>query len=112
MKKKKALIFGISGQDGAYLSHFLLSKNYDVIGTSRDKSKKNLFRLHRLDIHKKVKVFRGEATDVKFCKKIIKKNISEIYYLAGESSVVKSFILLKVAEYFNTSSKIIDSELR
>ena len=91
MKKKKALIFGISGQDGAYLSHFLLSKNYDVIGTSRDKSKKNLFRLHRLDIHKKVKVFRGEATDVKFCKKIIKKNISEIYYLAGETSVVKSF---------------------
>ena len=47
--------------------------------------------MHRLDIHKKVKVFRGEATDVKFCKKIIKKNIREIYYLAGESSVVKSF---------------------
>ena len=40
MKRKKAIIFGISGQDGAYLSNFLLKKNYEVFGTTRNKSKK------------------------------------------------------------------------
>ena len=91
MRKKKALIFGISGQDGAYLSHFLLSKKYDVIGTTRNKSKKNLFRLHKLQIKHKIKILKGEVTDISFLNKIIKRNIDEIYYLAGESSVTKSF---------------------
>ena len=40
MKKKIALIFGVSGQDGAYLAHFLLSKNYNIIGITRNNSKK------------------------------------------------------------------------
>ena len=91
MKKKIALIFGISGQDGAYLAHFLLSKNYNVIGITRNNSKRNLFRLYKLNIQNKVKIIKGEATDYKFCYKIIKKKINEIYYLAGESSIVKSF---------------------
>ena len=52
--KKSALIFGISGQDGAYLAHFLLEKGYKVIGTTREKSKKNLLRLSKLGIFKKV----------------------------------------------------------
>ena len=91
MKKKNALIFGISGQDGAYLAHFLISKNYNVIGTTRDNKKKNLNRLIKLNIYKKVKIIKGQASDISFCKKIIKHNINEIYYLAGESSIVKSF---------------------
>ena len=91
MKKKSALIFGISGQDGAYLAHFLLSKNYNVIGITRNNSKKNLFRLYKLNIQNKVRIIKGEATDYKFCLKILKKKINEIYYLAGESSIVKSF---------------------
>ena len=91
MKKKNAIIFGISGQDGAYLSHFLLKKNYSVVGTSRNRSKKNFFRLKKLNIQKKVKIYKGVATDIKFCKKIINKKINEIYYLAGESSIIKSF---------------------
>ena len=45
MKKKNALIFGFSGQDGAYLAHLLISKNYNVIGTTRNDKKKNLNRL-------------------------------------------------------------------
>ena len=39
-KKKNALIFGVSGQDGAYLASYLLGKGYKVTGTTRDKSKK------------------------------------------------------------------------
>jgi GDPmannose 4,6-dehydratase len=89
--KKSALIFGISGQDGAYLAHFLLEKGYKVIGTTREKSKKNLLRLSKLGIFKKVNVYKGEATNNSFCKKIISSNINEIYYLAGDSSVVRSF---------------------
>ena len=46
--KKTAIIFGITGQDGAYLSHLLLQKGYKVIGTTRDRSSKNLHRLERL----------------------------------------------------------------
>ena len=91
MKKKNALIFGISGQDGAYLAHLLISKNYNVIGTTRNNKKKNLNRLLKLNIYKKVKIIKGQASDLGFCQKVLKKNIDEVYYLAGESSIVKSF---------------------
>ena len=92
MKRKKiAIVFGASGQDGAYLSAFLLNTGYKVIGTTRNRSKKNLWRLIKLEIFKKFKLHKGQATDIKFCKKIIKKNIKEIYYLAGDSSVTRSF---------------------
>ena len=90
-RKKTALIFGVSGQDGAYLSKFLLDKGYHIIGTTRNNSKKNLFRLIRLNIIKKIKIFKGEATNINFCNKIINNKINEIYYLAGDSSVVCSF---------------------
>ncbi len=52
--KKTAIIFGITGQDGAYLSYFLLQKGYKVIGTTRDRSSKNLYRLEKLKIKKKL----------------------------------------------------------
>ena len=89
--KKTAIIFGITGQDGAYLSHFLLEKGYQVIGTTRDRSRKNLYRLNRLNILKKINLIKGVATNLKFCEKILNRNINEIYYLAGDSSVLKSF---------------------
>lgn len=89
--KKTAIIFGITGQDGAYLSHFLLQKGYKVIGTTRDKSNKNLYRLEKLKIKKKITLLKGVATNLKFCEKILRRNINEIYYLAGDSSVIKSF---------------------
>ena len=93
MKKKTALIFGVSGQDGSYLSKLLLKKNYKVIGTTRSKSKKNLFRLTKLNILKKIRILKGTAKNNKFLEKIIKKNnINEIYYLAGDSSATDSFI--------------------
>ena len=43
--KKKALIFGVTGQDGAYLSKFLLKKNYIVHGVKRRSSSLNTFRI-------------------------------------------------------------------
>ena len=43
METKKALIFGVSGQDGAYLSKLLLNKNYKVFGVTRSKKNKKIF---------------------------------------------------------------------
>ena len=93
MKKKTALIFGISGQDGSYLAHLLLKKKYNVIGCTRKKSKKNLFRLKKLSIINKIKIIKATALNKKFLKNLLKKNknIKEIYYLAGDSSVLNSF---------------------
>jgi GDPmannose 4,6-dehydratase len=90
-KKKTAIIFGVSGQDGSYLSHFLYNKGYKVIGVTRNKSLKNLYRLKILDILKKINVIQGEASNLKFCKKILSSRIDEIYFLAGQSSVTESF---------------------
>jgi len=100
--KKTAIIFGITGQDGAYLSHFLLKKGYKVIGTTRNKSIKNLYRLKKLNIVNKVILLKGVATNSKFCEKILVKNISEIYYLAGDSSVIKSFETPEISLKSNT----------
>ena len=93
IKKKTALIFGISGQDGSYLAHFLLTKNYKVVGITRNNSLKNLFRLKRLRILNKVSIIKGTALNKKFLNKLLKKDtsIKEIYYFAGDSSVVNSF---------------------
>ena len=52
--KKKALITGISGQDGAYLAKFLLEKNYKIIGTDRRSARGNNWRLKRLGIINKI----------------------------------------------------------
>ena len=92
-KKKTSIIFGISGQDGSYLAHLLLKKKYKVIGVTRNRSKKNLFRLEKLKIINKINLIKGTAVNLKFLNNLIKKtpNIKEIYYLAGDSSVTKSF---------------------
>ena len=94
MKKKKikSLIFGISGQDGSYLSYFLINKGYDVCGTTRNNSKNNLKNLVRLGILKKVKIIKCNIIDFLGVKKLIKTTKpQEIYYLCGQSSVTKSF---------------------
>ncbi len=89
MKKKTALIFGINGQDGAYLTKKLIDKKYSVFGITR---KKRCTNLEKLGILKKVKLFCFS----KFCDeeiiKILKKNFTEIYFLAGQSSVRTSFV--------------------
>ena len=102
MKKKIALIFGITGQDGAYLAEFLLKKNYTVHGVKRRSSSFNTGRIDHLyqDPHEKKRKFilhYGDITDAISVSSII-KNIkpNEIYNLAAQSHVAVSF---EVPEY-------------
>ena len=92
MKKKIALIFGISGQDGAYLANFLLNKKYTVIGVTRKNSNQNLLKIKKLNIKKQLLIYENKKITKKFLKKILNrsKNINEIYYLSGETSPLKS----------------------
>ena len=69
MGKKKALIFGISGQDGAYLADLLLKKNYTVIGVTRNNTNNNLFRLIKLDIRKSIHIYTNNTLEPLFLKK-------------------------------------------
>ncbi len=92
MKKKKALITGIGGQDGSYLSEYLLSLGYEVYGMFRRHSvaENQNHRLH--SINNKVEGFYGDMLDYPSLSKIIKKvNPDEIYNLAAMSHVRISF---------------------
>ena len=71
--KIKSLIFGISGQDGSYLTDLLLSKKNEVYGTTRNNNKKNLKNLVRLKVLNKVKIIKCNIIDFLGVKKIIKK---------------------------------------
>ena len=101
MKKRKALIFGVTGQDGAYLSKFLLKKNYIVYGVKRRSSIINTQRID--DIYKDINyksnfvLLYGDLTDATSILNIIKKVAPhEIYNLAAQSHVKVSF---EVPEY-------------
>ena len=92
-RNKIAMIFGITGQDGSYLSHYLLKKKFKVIGITRSKKKKNLENLNRFSIVNKIKLIKINSLNQKKIDKIIRKNNpTQIYYLAGQSSVSYSFI--------------------
>ena len=89
---KKALICGISGQDGAYLAELLLKKGYIVIGTSRDIQANNFNKLEMLGIKKEVKLSSMIINDFRSVLKVIDYHMpDEIYNLAGQSSVAMSF---------------------
>ena len=92
MKNKKAIIFGVTGQDGPYLAELLLEKGYDVWGTSRDASKSNLINLKKLGIDKKINPVSVLNDDFQKLSNLINELLpDEIYYLAGQSSVGLSF---------------------
>ncbi|MBD1139662.1 GDP-mannose 4,6-dehydratase [Pelagibacterales bacterium SAG-MED38] len=101
-KNKVALIFGVTGQDGSYLSEFLLKKKYIVNGVIRRSSSINTFRVDHIyqDPHEKNYRFRlhyGDITDSSSVSSIIKKTKpNEIYNLAAQSHVAVSF---EVPEY-------------
>ena len=89
---KTALILGVSGQDGAYLSHFLLSKAYAVHGTSRDPEATNFSGLERLDVRGDIIVHRTDLTNSESMMELLRLvKPCEIYHLAGQSSVGLSF---------------------
>ena len=100
--KKKALIFGITGQDGSYLAEFLLKKKYLVHGVKRRSSSINTFRIDHIyqDPHVKYRNFflhYGDITDSTSVSKIIESiRPDEIYNLAAQSHVAVSF---EVPEY-------------
>jgi GDPmannose 4,6-dehydratase len=98
MKKKVAIITGITGQDGSYLAEFLLSKNYTVVGINRRTSSFNTSRIdHILNENPHIKnsniyLRNGDLTDGSSLSRILKEIMpDEIYNLAAQSHVSVSF---------------------
>lgn len=92
MAVKKALIIGITGQDGAYLAKHLLSKGYEVTGSSRDVMASSFNNLNALGIRSQVKLLSVSINDFRSVFNAIQTADSdEIYNLAGQTSVGLSF---------------------
>jgi GDPmannose 4,6-dehydratase len=90
--KPVALVCGIGGQDGAYLSALLLSEGYEVVGTSRDASIVNRAGLRLLGIADKVRVVSMASNDFRSVFQTLSRiSPDEIYNLAGQTSVGLSF---------------------
>jgi len=88
----KALICGISGQDGAYLAQFLLGKGYEVIGTSRDAMAIHFGNLRHLGIRDRVQTVSMAVNDFRSVLHVLEKYApDEVYNLAGQTSVGLSF---------------------
>jgi GDPmannose 4,6-dehydratase len=98
--RKKALIFGITGQDGSYLAEFLLKKNYIVHGVKRKSSSFNQGRIDNIYSvynNKNLFLYYGDLLDTNSIYKIIKDiKPDEIYNLAAQSHVAVSF---NISEY-------------
>ncbi|KJH71837.1 GDP-mannose 4,6-dehydratase [Aliterella atlantica] len=89
---KKALICGVSGQDGAYLAQLLLDKGYTVCGTSRDAQISSFSNLVRLGIRDRLKLESASLNDFRSVLQVLAKiQPDEVYNLAGQSSVGLSF---------------------
>jgi len=89
---KRALICGITGQDGSYLADLLLKKEYEVHGTSRDAQVNSFLNLQKLGIREKVRLHSMSLVDFRSVVQTI-KNVKpdEIYNLSGQTSVGLSF---------------------
>jgi GDPmannose 4,6-dehydratase len=89
---KKALICGVSGQDGAYLAQFLVDRGYSVCGTSRDAQISSFSGLAKLGIRDRIQLESMAINDFRSVLQVISKvKPDEIYNLAGQSSVGLSF---------------------
>ena len=92
MGKRKALIIGVSGQDGAYLAKFLLEKGYTVFGAIRRSSTLNLPRLTQLGIDKEIILHSLDITDLASVMGVVASiEPNEIYNLSGQSAPLTSF---------------------
>jgi GDPmannose 4,6-dehydratase len=88
----RALICGISGQDGTCLAHLLLQKGYTVVGTSRDAQTGSFSNLSRIGIYEKVQLESMATHDFRSVLQLLRKiEPDEIYNLSGQSSVGLSF---------------------
>ncbi|SMC76563.1 GDPmannose 4,6-dehydratase [Desulfocicer vacuolatum DSM 3385] len=89
---KKAIIFGISGQDGAFLSKILLEKGYQVVGVSRNINNNSFVNLKRVKAWGHIELISCSMLDFDSVFKLVEKNTpDEIYDLSGQSSVALSF---------------------
>jgi GDPmannose 4,6-dehydratase len=89
---KKALIIGITGQDGAFLARFLLEKGYKVYGTSRDIEASSLSNLKKLNIDSDIHLMSMSLIDFRRVMQVIFEiEPDEIYNLGGQTSVGLSF---------------------
>jgi len=94
MSNKKAIITGITGQDGAYLTELLLAKGYEVHGTYRRSSSVNFWRLEELGVasHPNLHLVEYDLTDLGTTMAMVQKiQPDEIYNLAAQSFVGVSF---------------------
>ena len=93
-KTKKALVTGITGQDGAYLAELLLEKGYVVTGTYRRTSSVNFWRIEELGIqnHPNLKLVEYDLTDLSSSIRLMQNgDFDEVYNLAAQSFVGVSF---------------------
>jgi GDPmannose 4,6-dehydratase len=89
---KRALITGITGQDGAYLGKYLLSQGYEVHGTSRLPASERFANLEFLCILNQVRVHKADTARVEDVRRVLEAVCpTEVYHLAGQSSVALSF---------------------
>ena len=89
---KSALITGITGQDGAYLSQLLLDKGYEVYGVLARRSSDTLWRLRELGIEKDVRLVDGDLTDLSSMIRAIETSkATEVYNLGAQSFVGSSW---------------------
>ena len=89
----KAIIFGITGQDGSHLADLLLSKDYHVVGVSRRASTDNTERIKHILGSERFDLVQGDITDAHSVINLLKKHedVDEIYNLAAQSHVAVSF---------------------
>jgi len=89
---KRALITGITGQDGAYLAQLLLGKGYEVAGIYRRVSTPNFWRLLSLGVKDKVTLYQADLHDATSLLSVVKDfQPEEVYHLAAQSFVDASF---------------------
>jgi len=88
---KRALICGISGQDGAYLAHLLLQKGYEVYGTSRNAQTTPFLNLKRFDVRDRVGIESMTLSEFRSVLQVLTKiQPDEVYNFAGHSSIEES----------------------
>jgi GDPmannose 4,6-dehydratase len=89
---KRAIVCGVSGQDGAYLAQLLLDRGYIVCGTSRDAQMSSFRNLKSLGIAERVQLESMSLTDFRSVLQVLTKfKPDEVYNLAGQTSVSLSF---------------------
>jgi len=102
---KTALVTGITGQDGCYLSRLLLEKNYKVIGVTRNSQSTNLKNLEYLGISDSIIIEECNLLDLSFVIRLMEKyKPDEVYNLAAQSSVGLSFAQPTATIEYNTNS--------